>query len=60
MLNLLEMSEAAKIARGILQGGEEFIVLIEVWVDEVQQQTFCSISLRFPVPFAISPTVFFV
>ena len=36
ILNLREMGEAAKIARGKLQG-DEFMALIEVWVDEGQQ-----------------------
>ena len=40
MINLREMSEAPKIARGKLQGDDKFMALIEVWVDEGNNRFF--------------------
>ena len=59
MLNLRKMSEAAKIARGKLQGDKKFMALIEVWVDEGNNR-FVRFRYDFQFPFTISPVVFFV
>ena len=59
MLNLRKMSEAVKIARGVLQGDENLVALIEFWVDEGNNRSICY-RYDFQFHFTISPVVFFV